>query len=152
MFTYNAWAHPQFDRNDELLISYNTNGDFWSIFDNVELYRPRFIRVPYMLIDYAFWPNGQGALSIGSVHGAELYPNPVVDLATLQLQLPKDCEVGIQIMDLNGRLLRVYPVQSLGQGSHRLQVDFSELPAGFFLISVNAGSEVHRIRAVKTSD
>ena len=152
MFTYNAWAHPQFDRDDEMLISYNTNGDFWSIFDNVELYRPRFIRVPYMIMDYDFWPNGQPALSTSPIHGVELFPNPVKDLANLLIELSDDGEVSIEIMNLNGLIFRVYPAQYLGRGSHRLQVDLSELPAGFFLISVYEGSEVHRIKAVKISD
>lgn len=51
LFTYNALAHPQFTKNDELLISYNTNSfELGDHFVNAGIYRPRFIRVPFDLI------------------------------------------------------------------------------------------------------
>jgi hypothetical protein len=47
IITYNALAHPQFNRNNELLISYCVNStDFLSIYRDVNRYRPRFIRIP----------------------------------------------------------------------------------------------------------
>jgi hypothetical protein len=44
---YNALAHPQFTRDDRLLLSYNLNhpDDFEALYRNADLYRPRFIRV-----------------------------------------------------------------------------------------------------------
>jgi len=46
VFTYNAFVHPELSINDELIISYNINSfDFWSLFDNADLYRPKFIKV-----------------------------------------------------------------------------------------------------------
>ncbi|MCF8302950.1 MAG: hypothetical protein K9I94_06700 [Bacteroidales bacterium] len=42
-FTYNAFAHPQFTDNGEILISFNVNADdFFSIFDDTRNYRGRF--------------------------------------------------------------------------------------------------------------
>jgi len=39
-------VHPELSTNDELIISYNINSfDFWSLFDNADLYRPKFIKV-----------------------------------------------------------------------------------------------------------
>ena len=47
-FTYNAVAHPQFTRDGELLISYNVNSfEFQDLFDNADIYKPRFVRVPF---------------------------------------------------------------------------------------------------------
>lgn len=46
-WTYNALAHPQFTRDDQLLVSYNTNSmNMQDHYDNATLYRPRFIRIP----------------------------------------------------------------------------------------------------------
>ncbi|CAN5173715.1 hypothetical protein BH20ACT5_BH20ACT5_20560 [soil metagenome] len=46
-YTYNAKAHPHLSRPGELLISYNVNSfDFFEHFDNADIYRPRFIRLP----------------------------------------------------------------------------------------------------------
>lgn len=51
LFTYNALVHPQFTKNRELLISYNTNSmKLKDHFLNADIYRPRFIRVPISLI------------------------------------------------------------------------------------------------------
>jgi hypothetical protein len=58
MITYNATAHPEFIRNNELLVSYNVNGactnycqnPFASRFD-ADLYRPKFFRVALDYID-----------------------------------------------------------------------------------------------------
>jgi hypothetical protein len=51
LFTYNALAHPQFTKSNELLISYNTNSfELSDHFVNAGIYRPRFIRVPFDLI------------------------------------------------------------------------------------------------------
>lgn len=45
-FTYNAMAHPQFEKDDMILVSYNVNTDTFSEqFSNVESYRPRFFWV-----------------------------------------------------------------------------------------------------------
>ena len=46
-FTYNAMAHPQFERDGEILVSFNVNTpDFSEQFSNVESYRPRFFWYP----------------------------------------------------------------------------------------------------------
>lgn len=55
IFTYNAVAHPQFINGNTLLISYNTNSSVLEDhFQDAGIYRPRFIWVPYCLIDPDF--------------------------------------------------------------------------------------------------
>lgn len=50
-FTYNAVAHPQFIKDEFLLISYNTNSmKLEDHYANAMIYRPRFIRVPMEMI------------------------------------------------------------------------------------------------------
>ena len=51
LFTYNALAHPQFMKDNKLLISYNTNSTrLEDHFEDALIYRPRFIRVPMEMI------------------------------------------------------------------------------------------------------
>ena len=46
-FTYNAMAHPQFERDGEILVSFCVNTEeFSEQFTNVECYRPRFFWYP----------------------------------------------------------------------------------------------------------
>jgi hypothetical protein len=47
MLTYNAMAHPQFERDGMILVSYNVNTlDFSQQFSDVSTYRPRFFWMP----------------------------------------------------------------------------------------------------------
>ena len=51
IITYNAMAHPQYIENGELLICYNVNAlKISRVFENVNNYRPVFLRVPMELI------------------------------------------------------------------------------------------------------
>jgi hypothetical protein len=46
IFTYNAYAHPQFSSDGELLISYNINSfDFGDLAENADNYRPFFVTI-----------------------------------------------------------------------------------------------------------
>lgn len=135
-FTYNAYAHPQFDRDGELLFSYNVNGDFWSIFSNVELYRPRFMRVPYMNLDYAFWPNGTGPDKLAGPQSLCIFPNPVRDLAVLSLSTEVPGELSSELLDMSGRPVKIYPSVMLGTGTHRLELDVQRIPPGMYLCRV----------------
>lgn len=46
-WTYNALGHPQFMEDDMLLVSYNTNSmELQDHYDNADIYKPRFVRVP----------------------------------------------------------------------------------------------------------
>lgn len=46
LFTYNAYAHPQFMNNGELLISYNINSfDFNDLLESADNYRPYFVTI-----------------------------------------------------------------------------------------------------------
>jgi len=46
LITYSPKAHPQFDSNGNLVISYNTNSTSGSNLIYGDAYRPRFILVP----------------------------------------------------------------------------------------------------------
>ena len=46
VFVYNAKAHPHLSTPGEMLISYNVNTSDWdALFENADIYRPRFIRL-----------------------------------------------------------------------------------------------------------
>lgn len=48
IFTYNSFVHPELAENGELRISYNINSfNFNDLFNNADLYRPKFIRVDH---------------------------------------------------------------------------------------------------------
>lgn len=151
MFTYNAYAHPQFDQDAELLVSYNTNGDFWSIFKNVELYRPRFIRVPYMNMDYDFWPNGTEPEDAGKILSPVIFPNPVKDFAFLTMELVAPGLVTIELLDMSGRVLQSIPPREYSQGIQSHELDLDLLPAGIYLCRIALEAETYVLKVMKSS-
>jgi len=151
MFTYNAYAHPQFDRDAQLLISYNTNGDFWSIFQNVEIYRPRFIRVPYMNLDYDFWPNGVESGQPSEDFTSSIFPNPVKDRATLTFTLKAPAKISIELLDVNGRELRSIASQEYNPGFHSHSLDMTLFPAGIYMCKIAFDTELFVISVLKIS-
>jgi len=135
-FTYNAYVHPQFDRDGEMLMSYNVNGDFWSIFSNVELYRPRFIRIPYMNLDFAFWPDTFEETTVTSRWAPKLYPNPVSQDAMLVIRLQQAGTLKISLSDVGGNRVSVQEPVFVSEGEHHVKVHASELPAGIYFCRV----------------
>lgn len=146
MFTYNAWAHPQFDENNQLLVSYNSNGDFWAIFNNVELYRPTFLRVPFELIDSTFWPTGSGS---PPSHGSDdvamihLFPNPASGKTTLSLEITAKSVVAAELFDSRGIKRATYFNQELLPGHHQLAIDLADFPEGIYYFRV--GEQVKKL-------
>jgi hypothetical protein len=46
IWMYNPHAHPQFDSDNELLVSYDINSDAGADLIYADAYRPKFIRIP----------------------------------------------------------------------------------------------------------
>ncbi len=126
MITYNATAHPEFIKNNELLISYNVNGACTNYCENAfanrfnaDLYRPKFIRVPLDYIDpelnvpdpifpdvspvTGLLPQEETLLSV------ELYPNParegIVNVSISGSSSPAPLVVELRTME-GGLLVR----------------------------------------------
>jgi hypothetical protein len=150
VFTYNAYVHPQFDQDQEMLVSYNVNGDFWSIFSNVEIYRPRFIRVPYMNLDYAFWPNRKVEYSVSGHLEARLFPNPVLRETTLLLEIKTPGILSVDLVDLNGRMLLTLSPRQVQQGEERITLDTGNEAPGIYLLRVRLNQEEVHLPLVKS--
>ncbi len=84
---------------------------------------------------------------ISSDNQSLLFPNPTKGSAHLQVELLETAEIGIQIMDLTGRLIHKMNLQ-LSAGMHVL--DLPSTVAGQYLVRINldsehsSQSEVHR--------
>lgn len=137
MLTYNAYPHPQFDENNELLISYNSNGSFWEIFNNVELYRPRFIRVPYTMIDSSFTLTGTEEAAISSKAELKCFPNPAT--STILFSLNTDLKSGthLNIYNFQGKLVLKQEIDNSENSNKTIQLDISSLPKGIYIYMIN---------------
>jgi len=140
-FTYNAYAHPQFNKNNELLVSYNVNGDFWSIFSNVELYRPQFIRVPYRNISYDFW-TGSADESFTSNQLVNIYPNPVRDLSKLNMETRESGVMSWELIDMQGRLIASREAAWISAGRHSIELLNDAVQSGYYMLRIKLENRV----------
>lgn len=141
-FTYNAWAHPQFDANNELLVSYNSNGDFWEIFKNVEIYRPRFIRVPYEMIDSDFSPNSLNETKQEYYVLHQNYPNPVSDNTVIEYEISQPVFVSLKLMNINGQEMGSYVNKTQFPGSYKMSIEMANFKPGIYIYKLNEQSHM----------
>ncbi|MEL7530473.1 MAG: LamG-like jellyroll fold domain-containing protein [Bacteroidota bacterium] len=67
--------------------------------------------------------------------GLLLYPNPVSDLLTVEINALDNRAINLQLVDLRGSVLRSSKIEK-GQQSHTETIDLGELAAGVYLLRV----------------
>lgn len=75
----------------------------------------------------------------------EVYPNPVVDILTVQ-NLTIDGDATIEILDVEGRV--IYS-NELVNTSGNYQIDMSKIESGIYFVKVTAENDVQKVRVVK---
>jgi hypothetical protein len=153
-FTYNAYPHPQFDDNNQLLVSYNNNGNFWDIFNNPDLYRPVFIRVPYSQLDPEFI-TGTGESIVrplfNNIEFSANYPNPFSESVTVNYLVRNRDFVKLVIYDVSGRIVHSYINSIQDPGEYSLQINTSDLDNGIYFFRLS-GSSSTTISMIKISN
>lgn len=132
-YTYNAFAHPQFDKDNTLLISYNTNGNLSDIISNVEIYRPVFVRVPYELIDPEFSKSKVNPLFDYDMQELNIYPNPASGHIMLNIGLVNNSQAIFRIFNINGILEKEIVFNSQSADKRTATIDISDLPIGIYM-------------------
>ncbi len=79
-----------------------------------------------------------------SVRTAELvvYPNPATHAATLALELNQTTNVTITMYDLSGRMMVQRHEGVMPEGKHQMMIPVSDLPQGYYLITVRDGNHL----------
>jgi len=139
-YTYNAFPHPQFNQEGNLLISYNSNGNFSDIFKNVEVYRPRFIRVPFTMIDPAyvslkeyFQKNSNSSVVILYQN----YPNPAEFTTKIKFNVTKKSFVSLHLNTIEGIEIQSYVNKVLDIGTYDVDIDVHGLRHGVYTYHIN---------------
>lgn len=74
---------------------------------------------------------------------AEIFPNPLGETTTLNLNLPQEMNVTIKIVDVTGREITVIDMQQLASGQHEIQLSRAQFgSAGTYFVNVVCGSTV----------
>lgn len=90
-----------------------------------------------------------GVVDLSSAWGLSVYPNPVNDMAKVKLTLDRNTDLSFSIRNMLGQTVRTQYVGQLDAGDQLLDVDFSQLDAGMYLLEIRMGNEVVHHRMLK---
>ncbi|MBX7107044.1 MAG: T9SS type A sorting domain-containing protein [Chitinophagales bacterium] len=94
-------------------------------------------------LGWANWtPNNSGYTSVSepnTISGINIYPNPMSDNATLELNLQEANMVNIAITDLSGRMISEVLNEQLAAGYHNISIQAPNLATGLYFLQVRSG-------------
>ena len=91
----------------------------------------------------------ENGIEIPKVFLSKAYPNPASVDTKLEIGLPEDDFMEINLYDMNGRLIQPVFSGNLKRGTHAYQVDVVELPAGTYLFSIRGRLYSEAVRVLK---
>jgi hypothetical protein len=77
------------------------------------------------------------------------YPNPFRDQTTIRYKIPADCFVKVVICNIYGEEIRTLVEKYQQTGCYTVNFSEAQLPAGFYLCRISAGSQTGTSRLVK---
>ncbi|MEI7660588.1 MAG: T9SS type A sorting domain-containing protein [Bacteroidota bacterium] len=77
------------------------------------------------------------------------YPNPFRDAAKISYKLPAECPVKVVLCNLYGSEIMTLVDKTQPAGSYSVNVTGEQLPAGFYICRLSAGSQTETSRLVK---
>lgn len=96
--------------------------------------------------DFAGIEDGKFASSVTSISEYELnatlsiFPNPVVNNATVQANFNESAEVTIEVYDLTGKVVMARDFGTQSAGQFITELDMNELSNGLYLLNLQAGN------------
>ena len=75
-----------------------------------------------------------------SIINVNVFPNPVVDNASIAFSLPKSGSVKVNVYDVKGKLVKSSRLNSLEAGNHVYLMPFNDVQQGIYFIRVSSGS------------
>jgi len=82
-----------------------------------------------------------GVTDVAEAAKLQVYPNPTVDMFTIDFSVPERQQVQIDISDISGKLVRHLFTDHVKAGTNRLTFNRGALPAGQFIISITSNNK-----------
>lgn len=67
----------------------------------------------------------------------KVYPNPVKDFVTVELQSELTGTIQVSLFNILGTEVKKWETQSLFNGDQKLRLDFSQLKTGVYILKIN---------------
>jgi len=79
----------------------------------------------------------------------QIFPNPVNEVATIQLELVAPTTVTIELFDLTGRKIKTISESQLVGGEQQIKLDMTDLASGKYIIRMMSEAEILTKKVVK---
>jgi hypothetical protein len=89
-----------------------------------------------------------GTYAVANVEDLQVFPNPVRDIANLQLELKSAMDLTMTVTNLMGQQMISKPL-SLVSGANSVQLEMNDLPAGLYLINLQSETDIITYRIQK---
>ena len=77
-----------------------------------------------------------------------VFPNPVRDIATVEVLIEELNRVTVNVMDVTGAIIKTEDFGTLS-GVQKLSIDTQDLPKGFYTLKINAGNKYTTSKIIK---
>jgi len=71
-----------------------------------------------------------------------IYPNPVSDFATIEIDVQENSDIQIGVYDISGKLVQIEPDRMVPIGKHNFTLDATNLKSGNYIVSMTDGKQV----------
>lgn len=71
-----------------------------------------------------------------TLQNVSTYPNPAVDIVTVNFEALQGAELSMQITDLSGKSVMTFEKEKFNKGQFEKQIDISSIPAGSYIVSL----------------
>lgn len=140
---YTPSAPAQWRTESVNLTTYNGQSDLLIRFEATSNYGNN------LYIDEVALSATVGVVDLSSAWGLSVYPNPVNDIAKVKLTLNRNADLSFNVRNMLGQTVSTQNVGQLEAGEQLIDVDFSQLEAGMYLLEIRMGNEVVHHRMVK---
>ena len=69
------------------------------------------------------------------------YPNPATTVLNLELNVTETAQTQIEMIDMTGKVVREISNSELTSGTHKFQVETSDLPNGIYFVRINSNGK-----------
>ncbi|MBV5348684.1 T9SS type A sorting domain-containing protein, partial [bacterium] len=93
------------------------------------------------VLNASYWiPTASNPVLISNEASLISYPNPFSGSTNIELELEKETNVSVFVLDISGRKVAILHEGRLTEGTHRFAFDGSALPKGIYLAKVTTGT------------
>ena len=88
-------------------------------------------------------------LSLKNIVELKIYPNPIKDKITVELNLAKDAKVNVQLISKDGKVILNADKGTLKQGAQQLSFNINNLASGSYFVRIKAGDKYYTQTIIK---